>query len=109
MNLLSIIFPELLLLLLLQLPELDARPLNHPPVDHDRETALVQAPSTLELLGLHIIPLHKIIGMRVTGYLRGDKRLGRNEFIEGTIDAGLLLRVVWARESTGEVAGESAF
>jgi hypothetical protein len=46
--------------------------------------------------------------MLVTGDLRGDERLGRNEFIEGTIDSGLLLRVVWARESTGEVAGESA-
>jgi hypothetical protein len=43
----------------------------------------------------------------VTGDLGGDEGLGRDQLVEGTVDTGLLLRVVWARQATGEVAGES--
>jgi hypothetical protein len=107
LKLLSIIFPELLLLLLLQFPELDARLLDHPPVDLDREIALIQAPSTMKLLSSHIIPLHKIVRVRVAGDLGGDEGLGRYKLVEGPIDAGLLLRVVWARQATREVAVEA--
>jgi hypothetical protein len=42
--------------------------------------------------------------MRVTGDLGGNEGLGRDKFVEGTVDTGLLLRVVWARQATGEVA-----
>jgi hypothetical protein len=61
----------------------------------------------MKLLSRHIIPLHKIIWVRVTGDLGGDEGLGRYKLIEGPIDAGLLLRVVWAREAAGEVAVEA--
>ena len=107
MNLFGIIFPELLLLPLLQLPELDARPLNHPPVNLDRETALLQAPPALQLLGPHVIPLHMNVRMFITGDLGGDEEFGRDLLVEGAIDAGLLLRVVWARRATGEIADEA--
>jgi len=108
LNLLGIIFSELLLLPLLQLPELDARPLNHPPVDLDREAALLQTPPALQLLGPHVIPLHMIVGVLITGDLRGDEGLGCDLLVEGAVNAGLLLRVVWARQATSEVAVESA-
>jgi hypothetical protein len=97
LNLLGIIFPELLLLPLLQLPELDARPLNHPPIDLDRKTALLQAPPALQLLSPHVIPLHVIVGVLITGDFGGDEGLRRDLLVEGSVDAGLLLRVVWAR------------
>ena len=108
MHLLGII-PELLHLPLLQLPELKERPLNHIPVNLDRETVLIQAPSTLQLISPQIIPLHKIVGMHIKRDLGGDEGLYRDLLLEATVDSRLLLRVVWAREATGDKAGESAF
>ena len=49
-----------------------------------------------------------VVGVSVTGDFRGDEGLGRDQLVEGTVDAGLLLRMVWAREATGKVAGEPA-
>ena len=46
--------------------------------------------------------------MRITGDLGGNERLDCNQFVEGTVNARLLLRVVWARQATGEVAGETS-
>jgi hypothetical protein len=107
LKLLSIIFPELLLLLLLQFPEFDTRLLDHRPVDLDWEVALIQAPPTMKLLSRHIIPLHKIVWVRITRDLGGDERLGCDKLVEGAVNAGLLLRVVWTWEAAGEVAVEA--
>jgi hypothetical protein len=46
--------------------------------------------------------------MLITGDLGGDEGLGCDLLVEGAVNAGLLLRVVWARQATGEVAVESA-
>ena len=48
-----------------------------------------------------------IVRMLITGDLGGDEGLRRDLLVEGSVDAGLLLRVVWAREATSEVAVEA--
>jgi hypothetical protein len=47
------------------------------------------------------------VRMFITGDLGGDEGFGRDLLVEGAIDAGLLLRVVWARQATGEIADEA--
>ena len=72
-----------------------------------KETALLQTPPALQLLGPNVIPLHMNVRMFITGDLGGDEGFGRDLLVEGAIDAGLLLRVVWARQATGEIADEA--
>jgi hypothetical protein len=61
----------------------------------------------MKLLCRHIKPLHKIVWVSVTGDLGSDEGLGCDELVEGAVNAGLLLRVVRARQATGEVAVEA--